>query len=473
MSCRPSIRRLAGITAFMALLAALSGSALAYFTTTGLGSASAGVSKLSAPTITAATPAVGGTVALTWSTVTAPDLGIVTYAVSRNGGKPAGDCPSAASPTSVTTCTDSGLQAGSYSYVVTAKWRSWTAESSTSSAKITIGAADHLTITATSTTPTAGAADNLTITAKDSAGATVTTYTGSHSLTFAGAPASPSGTKPTVADSGGTAVNFGSATALNFSSGVASVTSSKNGVMKLYASGKSSIEASDGSISTTEAPTVTVAPAAASKLALTASTTTPNAGAVDNLTTTAQDTYGNTTPSYTGSHSLTYTGASASPTGNTPTVTDSGGAEVAFGTATATTFSAGVASVSGNANGAMRLYKSGAATIKVSDGTFSGTLATTTAAGSAVSLSLAAATTTPVAAASDNLTTTALDVYGNTATAYTGDHNLTFAGASASPNGTLPTVVNSSGTAVNFGTATALNFTSGVASVTSSKNGVM
>ena len=95
----------------------------------------------------------------------------------------------------------------------------------------------------------------------------------------------------------------------------------------------------------------------------------------------------------------------------------------------------------------------------------------TVAAGTATKLVLTSSTATPVAATGFNLTTTAQDAYGNTATGYTGAKNITFAGATASPSGALPTVVNSAGTAVNFGTATALNFTSGVATPASSKNG--
>ena len=92
------------------------------------------------------------------------------------------------------------------------------------------------------------------------------------------------------------------------------------------------------------------------------------AGAGDNLTITAVDQYGNTATSYTGSHSLTFGGASASPDANNPTVTNSSGTAVAFGTATAITFTSGVATVSGSSNGVMVLYKSGAATITVTDG---------------------------------------------------------------------------------------------------------
>jgi len=463
----------AGVLVLVALTTTVSGTAFAYFTTTGAGDASAGVSKLLPPSITAATPAAGGTVTLTWSTVTAPGTGPVTYSVTRNGGEPSGNCPSSSSPTSVTTCTDGGLEVGTYNYVVTARWRSWTAGSSSSKATIVVGVAHHFVLTAASSTPTAGVADNLTITAKDAQGNTVTTYTGSHNLTFSGAAASPSGTKPTVVNNANTAVNFGSATAITFSAGVATVSSSKNGVMKLYAAGKTSIDVSDGTIDTDTLLEVTVAPTTASKFVLAATTTTPVVATADSLTTTAQDTYGNTATAYTGSHSLTFTGASASASGVSPTVSDSTGTDIAFGAATSIVFNSGVATASGTQNGVMKLYKSGAATIKVSDGTLTATLATTATAAGATTLLLAAATTTPVAAASDNLTITAQDTYLNTASTYTGAHNLTFAGSSASPNGTLPSVVNSSGTVINFGSATALNFTSGVATVSSSKNGVM
>jgi len=452
-------------------MATFFGTAFAYFTTTGSGSTAVEVSTISPPSITAATPAVVGTVTLAWTAVTAPGTGAVTYSVSRDGGKPSGDCPTGQA--GILTCTDSGLELGTHSYVVTAKWRSWSAVSTVKTATITVGPADHFVLTAASTTPAAAASDNLTITAKDAGNHTITTYAGSHNLTFTGAATSPSGAKPTVANSSGTATNFGSATAIGFTAGVATVSSTKNGVMTLYASGEADIEVSDGSISTEAPLEVTVSPLAASKLVLGAATTTPAAGATDNLTTTAQDTYGNTATSYTGSHSLTYTGASASPDGTVPTVSNSSGADVAFGTAIPIAFTAGVASASGGKNGAMKLYRSGSTSVKVSDGTLSVTLVVTVAPGEASKLVLTAATTTPAAAASDNLTTTAQDAYGNTATSYTGSHNLIFSGAATSVSGAKPTVSNSSGTATNFGTATAIGFTAGVATVSSTKNGVM
>ena len=456
--------------AVVGLLALASASALAYFTANGAGNASVGVLDLAPPSIVAATPSAGEEVALSWNAVNPPGAGAVTYTVSRDGKDAGGSCVATLTATS---CADSGVAAGSHAYVVTARWRSWTAAGEGRTVEVTEVGTEHLVLSAASATPDAGAADNLTVTAVDGAGATLTGYTGSHNITFSGAEASSSGSKPTVSNSSGKAIAFGSKTKLNFSAGVATVSGSKNGAMKLYAAGAAEIEASDGTLETEAPLTLVVSAGAATKLTLSAATTTPVAGEADALTVAATDTYGNAASSYDSSHELTYSGASASPGGNTPTVSDASGNEVAFGTATPTSFEAGTASVAGEANGVMRLYKSGAATVEVSDGTLSSTLATTTSVAATANLQLAAATATPVAAAADNLTITAQDPWANTITSYTGVHELTFSGAAASPSGAAPTVVNTSGGATAFGAATALNFKSGIATVAKSKNGVM
>ncbi len=456
-----------------ALLVAIAGSALGYFSSAGGGSASAAVSKLNTPAIATATPG-GGTVSLTWGAVTPPGPGSVTYYVTRDGGQPAGTCPTAAAPATVTSCVDSGVAIGEHSYRVTAVWETWTASSNAKAANVTVGAVAKFTISGSTATPTAGSSVNLTITAKDANNNTVTTYTGSHSLIFSGAASSPGGTAPSVVNSAGSPIAFGSATALTFTAGAATVASSKNGVLKIYKAGAASVVATEGSITTPAPLALTVSPAATSKYAVAAATTTPAAGATDNLTITVQDTYGNTATSYTGSHNLIFSGASASGAGNAPTVTDSSGADIAFGAATAIEFSNGVAAAEDGDGGAMKLYKSGAVSLKATEGSITNTaLSMTVAAGTAAKLALTAATTTPVAAANDNLTTTAQDAYGNTATTYAGAKDIVFSGASASPSGALPTVSNSSGTAVSFGAVTALNFTSGAATVSSTKNGVM
>ncbi|MDX6624394.1 MAG: hypothetical protein QOE75_2326 [Solirubrobacterales bacterium] len=455
------------------LLAVLGSGALAYFSGNGSGSAAATVTNLSAPTL--GTPTVGGgTVALSWSAVSAPGSGTVRYFVTRDGGDPGVACPAEDAPAAVTSCTDSDVPIGEHSYRVTAVFKSWTAASGLKTAKVLTGAATTFTIAASTTTPAANASVNLTITAKDSSDNTVTSYTGSKSLVFSGASASPSGTKPTVANSSGTATSFGSATTITFTNGVAAVSSSKNGLMKLYRSGLTEIEADQGSISTPDPLAVTVSPGAASKFALAAATTTPTAGASDDLTITAQDVYANTATAYTGQKSVVFSGASASPGGNAPTVADEDGDEIAFGTATEIGFTNGVAAGGGGTNGTMKLYKSGSASIQATQGSLTNStkLAITVAAAPAAKFVLTASATSIAATASTNLTTTAQDVYANTATAYAGSKSITFSGASASPTGTSPTVVSSGGTVTSFGTPTALTFSNGVAAVSSSKNGL-
>jgi hypothetical protein len=470
--------RARGISIAAALLASLllaaGGSALAYFTGQGAGNASAAVTQLTAPTIATATPAAGGTVSLSWGAVTPPGAGTVTYYVTRDGGNPAGTCPTKAAPAATLSCSDGGLAIGEHSFKVTALWHTWSATGATKTATVTIGETTKFTISASTATPVAGGSVNLTITAKDVNNATVTTYTDAHSLVFSGASSSPGGNAPTVANSSGTAIPFGSATSLTFSAGVATVSTTKNGVLKVYRAGAASISASEGSITTPSPVALTVSPAAAAKYVLAAATATPAVAAADNLTITAQDTYGNTATAYTGSHSLVFSGASASPSGSVPTVTNSSGAEVAFGAATAIEFSAGIAVGGAGVGGAMKLFKSGATNVKATEGAIlTPTAVTVTVSpGPATALALTSSTPTPVAAANFNLTTTALDVYGNTATSYAGSKNITFSGAEASPGGTLPTVVSAAGALVNFGSPTALTFTAGVAAVTSSKNGL-
>src|SRR6187551_2553876 len=272
-------------TLLAALVVAVGGNALAYFSSAGSGTASAAVTNLTAPSLSAATPAVGGTVTLSWGAVTPPGTGSVTYFVTRDGGNPAGNCPTAAAPTTVITCKDAGVAVGEHTYRVTAQWMTWTAAGGTKTANVTVGETTKFTISGSTATPAVGGSVNLTITAKDANNSTVTTYTGSHSLVFSGASASPANNAPTVANASGTAVAFGNATVLTFSAGVATITSStKNGVLKIYKAGPANVAASESSVTTPTPLALTVSPAAASKYVLAAANATPAAGATDNLT---------------------------------------------------------------------------------------------------------------------------------------------------------------------------------------------
>lgn len=276
--------------------------ASAWFTATGTGSAMATSATLAAPSITTATPAAGA-VTLAWSQITPPASGPVTYYVTRDGGVPAGDCATASAPTAATSCSDSGLAAGSHSYTVVAVWRSWTATSAARPVTIASAAATHLVLAVATTTPIAGAADDLTITAKDAAGNTVTGYAGDKSLTFGGAAPALDGTSPTVSDAAGTPRSLGTATSLTFAGGVASAAGASNGVLRLYRAGTATITATDGTIDS-NALDVTVAPAAAARLAVSGYPSSTVAGVSHAFAVTALDPFANTASGYAGTVSF-------------------------------------------------------------------------------------------------------------------------------------------------------------------------
>jgi hypothetical protein len=185
--------------------------------------------------------------------------------------------------------------------------------------------------------------------------------------------------------------------------------------MKLYKNGSTSVKATEGAVTTPTAVTVTVAAATAAKLALSSSTTTPVAGTGFNLTTTALDAYGNTATSYAGAKNITFSGAAASPGGIQPTVVNSAGTAVNFGTATALTFTAGVATVSSSKNGFTKLAKPGATNVTASDGTIEtpAALALTVSIGAANRLALIELTSSPGTIGPSCYFTCSITVLGN------------------------------------------------------------
>ncbi len=187
-----------------------------------------------------------------------------------------------------------------------------------------------------------------------------------------------------------------------------------------------------------ESASAQVTSGAATHLALTPATTTPTAGAADNLTITAQDAGNNTVTSYTGAESLTFAGASTIGSFH-PTVTSSSGTATNFATATTVNFTNGVATVSGASNGVMKLYKAETAKITVTDGMLSNGSGVSVAVSPAAASSFIVPTPSPQTANSPfTVTLTALDAYGNTATGYSGNQAIAFAGPSNSPTGTKP-----------------------------------
>jgi hypothetical protein len=404
------------------------------------------VSPASASSFTVPTPATQTAGTAFNETITAKDsygntatgyAGNKTIAFSGPQTSPGGEAPKY--PASVSFSAGAG----------TASITIYDAGSTTLSAQdgSTSGASGAFTVNGLSTTskfllstpsPTAGKSFTETITATDTYGNTTSGYTGSHTLTFSGPAKSPDNTSPKYP-------SFST----SFASGVGTA------LITLYDAQTTtlSVEAS-GSIKGTSA-SFTVAPASVEEFGL-GTPATQTAGLAFSLTLTAKDEFGNVVMGYEGAKTIAFKGPGASPGGNAPNYPSS------------VTFNAGVGSAS------ITLYDADTSTaIEASQGSASdktGSFAVNAA--SMSGLALAAATTTPTAGASDSLTITAVDAFGNTVTGYTSNHGLTFGGA-ATLGGNHPTVSNSSGAAVSFGTPTTISFSSGVAKVSGSSNGVM
>jgi hypothetical protein len=412
----------------------------AFWTASGQATNSATVATLGAPTITSATTGAE-TVALSWSAVTPPGEGTVEYYVTRDGSTASSGCPSSSSHATATSCTDTNVPVGAHKYKVTAVWRSWTSTGAEQTVTVAYGPATHLVLEAASLTPTAGEADNLTILAKDASNDTVGTYTGAHSLIFEGANEA-GGEEPLVTDRSGVEKNFGEETEITFTEGRATVSSTTNGVMKLYKVEAAHIKVKEGLLNNATGLAVTVKAAAAKRLKL----PTPaeqEAGLAFTVTLTATDEYGNTATSYVGAKTIVWSGPSNSPSAKAPSYPAT------------VTFTAGV-----GAAASIKLYDAQTTTLKAKEGaTIEGT-----SGGFTVKAAVAKKLTVPTpseqeAGAAFNVTLTAIDEYGNTATSYAGAKTIVWSTPANAPNGTAPEYP-ASATAVTFtagiGTASAL-----------------
>ena len=123
-----------------ALVALTAGPGLAFWTTVGSGTGSAGTGTMSAPaSITAASTPGNPDVDLSWSAPTIPGgASLSGYYLTRSGVGPdvfaCGSDPDTLLPDTPRSCTDSGVPVGTYTYTVTAVLAGWTGTSPPSNA---------------------------------------------------------------------------------------------------------------------------------------------------------------------------------------------------------------------------------------------------------------------------------------------------------------------------------------------------
>ncbi len=190
---------------------------------------------------------------------------------------------------------------------------------------------------------------------------------------------------------------------------------------------------------TSTAKSAVVAYGPATHLQIEATSATPTAGETDNLTITAKDASNNTVGTYSGAHSMIFEGSGAATNGEEPVVVDKSGVERSFGEATEITFTEGKSTVSSATNGAMSLYKAEATHIKVREGSLNNStgLAVTVKAAAAKKLTVPTPSEQE-AGTSFNVTLTAIDEYGNTATSYAGKKTVIWSEPSNSPSAKAP-----------------------------------
>jgi hypothetical protein len=192
------------VSGVLALLGSIPASA--YWQSVGSGVGMVGTGTLAAPTNVTAS-ASGTTVTVRWTASTG-SVAATGYLLTRTSGGAAVPVCGTSTGTLVTdtSCTDTAVPVGTYTYTVTAVYRSWTAVSA-ASGSVTVEAASKLAFTATPTTTAAGAAFSVAVAVQSPSGAPVQTAYVPITLTLGANPAGGtlSGTTSATTDDTGVA----------------------------------------------------------------------------------------------------------------------------------------------------------------------------------------------------------------------------------------------------------------------------
>jgi hypothetical protein len=203
---------------------------------------------------------------------------------------------------------------------------------------------------------------------------------------------------------------------------------------------------------------VTVSFGPATHFQIQAASTTPTAGATDNLTITAKDASNNTVTTYAGSKTLTFSEPSISPSGKAPS------------------YPATVTFTAGAGTAAIKLYDAQTTTVRATESALEGTSPSLTVKAAATKKFSVPTPSEQEASVAFNVTLTATDEYGNLTTAYTGAKTLAWSGPANAPSGQAPEYP-ASATAVTFtegvGTAASIKLYDAVSTTLKAKEGAI
>ena len=312
-----------------------------------------------------------------------------------------------------------------------------------------IGAERAFRLTASTNTPVAGANNWLSISLTDQFQNLITTFTGYKYLTFSGLGTAPDGISiPTVTNNNAAATPLGNSTIIHFTNGV----SDAGGLLIPYkAEGPVTLNATDETLSTTSpggtgvSLTVSPAPIDYSSTTVTVSNNIIKPNSTATVTLQAKDIYDNNIK--TGGAAVVFSLSGGTSTGTFGAVTDNNNGSytsIFTGTGEGT-------DVTINATFAGVAVTSTLPTIKVASP------------GIASAYRIVAANNTTSTGVADQLTITIVDNNQLIVADFTGVKSLTFSGLNISPDSTfLPTITNSSGTAISIGQPTDIHFTNGV-----------
>jgi hypothetical protein len=411
-----------------ALSFALGNAAWSYFDLGATSGGSVKVASLNAPANVMATfPNPGQrTVDVAWTAPPEP-VGIVLdgYYVTRYlNSVPTQACGT--SPSALTTslaCQDANLSSNTYSYSVTAVFRSWSSAATSTDVTVPEPALTSFSLDVITPTPVAGRNTSVGIIAHDQYGAVFSTYNGAECLNFTGPGNAPNGRAPSFTNAG----TCTGGNVVDFVSGVGTAN------MTLYDAQSTTLNVTDVPTSVTSSTTLSVTPGSLQSLAVAPQTLTPVAGTPFGANLTAFDEYGNVDTSYTGSQCVAFSGPTASPNGTVPSYPAGGSCS----SGSLVNFAAGMAT--GSDAPEVTLFDAVGGVLNARDVPTgaSGFAGLTVSPAGAKTFDLGA-TSTQVAGSAFPVSLTALDLFGNVDSNYAGNQCVIFGGASNAPDGSPP-----------------------------------